>query len=218
MTPHGQVNHDTHTQLPVSSYARSGEHGTTTSGKHPYLFRCTVELSIPHCDSRIASHRAMRQPMHGAGANSAPHCVVGLRVRSTAQLTSRSTQGSAGATAAGQASAATISMSAISVSVSFASFGVRSWANHRCGGGCRQIARLQNSAVKKSRQIAGENYSASSPSTPIRARQPLSFVGSRVTATASAPFTTGSPAAPMRRCRSSSRYSAISSPIDRRAA
>lgn len=86
------------------------------------------------------------------------------------------------------------------------------WANQQQGGGCRQIFRLRNSAAKKSRPTGGGDYSASSPSTPIRARRPSSSAGSRATATASAPFTTGSQAAPMRRCPSSSRCSATFSP------
>lgn len=83
--------------------------------------------------------------------------------------------------------------------------------------GC-QISALRISAVKKYRPAGVENYSASSPSTPIRDRRPSNSAGSRATATASAPFTTGSLAAPMRRCPSSSRYSATFSLTDRSAA
>lgn len=100
--------------------------------------------------------------------------------------------------------------------VSLRGVGGVSWvANQQHGGGCRQISRLQNSAAKKSRLTGGEDYSASSQSTPIRDRRPSNSASSRATATASAPFTTGLQAAPMRRCPSSSRYSATFSPNDR---
>lgn len=92
--------------------------------------------------------------------------------------------------------------------------GVASWEQSRISGAHRQIARLQNSAAKISRPIGGEDYSASSPSTLTRDRRLSSYAASRATATASAPFTTGLPAAPMRRCPSSSRCSATFSLTD----
>jgi hypothetical protein len=91
---------------------------------------------------------------------------------------------------------------------------LQSWEQVRIGGSFRQIRGLRKSGAEKFRPTAGENYSASSPSMPIRGRRLSSCAASRATATAKARFTTGSPAAPTRRCPSSSRCSATSSPTE----
>jgi hypothetical protein len=83
--------------------------------------------------------------------------------------------------------------------------GVASWAN--------QVRAQQRCQIFQLRKIAagvllgrGEgNSSASSPSTPIRGRRLTKFDASRKSDTASAPFTTGSPAAPRPRSLSASR-------------
>ena len=81
-------------------------------------------------------------------------------------------------------------------------------ANQNRSGCGRQIFRLQNPAAKKLEPSGGENSSASSPSTPSRARPRASWSPSP--ARASAPSTTGSPAAPTRRAPCFSRCSASS--------
>lgn len=85
---------------------------------------------------------------------------------------------------------------------------VSSWEPEVASGGvCRQIERLQISAVKISRSIAGENSSAQSQSTPIRSGRLSRFGNSpsaptALTLTASARFTIGSTADRKRRCPS----------------
>ena len=81
MTPHGKAQNYTHTQ-PLNSCSWV-DHANTTVALLTDIFRRTRELSIPRCETRIASPFASVQPARHARADRPQRCAASLPFRST---------------------------------------------------------------------------------------------------------------------------------------